>query len=70
MTPRLETLIASKENQVDLAKVDVDELEGLAAKYQVTSIPAIFAIKDGKVVDKFVGSRDDSQMKNFIDNAL
>lgn len=70
MTPRLETVIGGKATNVDLAKVDVDELDQLAAEYQVQSIPAIFAIKNGKVIDQFVGSRDDDQLKAFIDGAL
>ncbi|KAH7645007.1 thioredoxin, mitochondrial [Dermatophagoides farinae] len=70
LTPRLETVIGGKATNVDLAKVDVDELDQLAAEYQVQSIPAIFAIKNGKVIDQFVGSRDDDQLKAFIDGAL
>ncbi|OTF77949.1 hypothetical protein BLA29_000314 [Euroglyphus maynei] len=70
LTPRLETIIGGQTTKVDLAKVDVDELEQLAAEYQVQTIPAIFAIKNGKIIDQFVGSRDDDQLKAFIDGAL
>lgn len=70
LTPRLETIIGGQSTKVDLAKVDVDELEQLAAEYQVQTIPAIFAIKNGKIIDQFVGRRDDDELKSFIDGAL
>ena len=71
LTPRLESVIGSKAAQgVDLAKVDVDELDLVAGQYNVSSIPSVFAIKNGKVVDQFVGLQDDDQLSAFIENAL
>lgn len=64
-------MIGSKAAQgVDLAKVDVDELDLVAGQYNVSSIPSVFAIKNGKVVDQFVGLQDDDQLSAFIENAL
>lgn len=68
--PRLETLIGSKGDSVDLAKVDVDELETLAGEYNVSTIPSVFAIKNGKIVDNFVGSIDDDKLDSFLEGAL
>ena len=71
LTPRLETAIGSQSGSgVDLAKVDVDELEKIAGDYSVSSIPAVYAIKNGKILDQFIGLKDDDQLKTFIDKAL
>ena len=55
---------------MDLAKVDVDELETLAGEYNVSTIPSVFAIKNGKIVDNFVGSIDDDKLDSFLEGAL
>jgi len=68
LTPRLESIVGAK--GVDLAKIDVDELDGLAGQYNISSVPSVFAMKNGKVLDQFTGLKDDDQLENFIDNAL
>lgn len=72
LTPRLETLIGSKKGEasVDLAKVDIDELDELAAEYNVMSVPSVFALKKGVVVDSFVGLKDEDQLEAFLTKAL
>ncbi|XP_053214621.1 thioredoxin, mitochondrial-like [Panonychus citri] len=66
LTPRLETAMANQSEKIDLAKVDVDNHEELAGQYKVSSVPSVFAIKDGKVVDSFVGNIDDDQLRAFV----
>ena len=71
LTPRLETAVGAKSSSnVDLAKVDVDELEKVAGEYKVQSIPTVYAMKDGKIIDQFVGLKDDDQLSTFIEKAL
>lgn len=70
MGPRLETIVGGRAKEVDLALVDVDELEGLAGEWKVTVIPSVFAVKNGKPVDQFVGQKDEDQVKAFIEGAL
>lgn len=65
LAPRLERLVGT-EPGVHLAKIDVDENEDLAAEYQVSSIPAVYAFKDGKVLDSFVGVKDEDELKAFV----
>jgi len=52
------------------AKVDVDDLEDIAAKYSVSSIPTVLALKDGKQVGKFIGLREDDLIKKFVNDAI
>jgi thioredoxin 1 len=54
--PVLEDLARSSNGTVTLAKVNVDENPGLAARYGIRSIPTILFVKDGKVRDQVVGA--------------
>ncbi len=65
--PALEKLVASYGGKVRLVKVNVDENQPLAAQFRVQSIPAVFAFKDGRPVDGFMGALPESQLKTFID---
>ncbi|MCX6825332.1 MAG: thioredoxin domain-containing protein [candidate division SR1 bacterium] len=48
--------LAETEKHVKIAKVNVDEVPDLAATFQVSSIPVVFFVKEGKVVDKVIGA--------------
>ncbi|RWS23774.1 thioredoxin-like protein [Leptotrombidium deliense] len=67
LTPRLETVIGSQKDKVNLAKVDVDSLDAIAAEFEITSVPAVFGMKNGKVVDKFVGLVDEDKIQAFVE---
>jgi thioredoxin 1 len=54
--PVLEDLARSSNGTVTLAKVNVDDNPGLAARYGIRSIPTILFVKDGKVRDQVVGA--------------
>ena len=47
--------IAAENPDIVVGKVDVDENDDLAEKYQVMSIPTILVIKDGEVAETFIG---------------
>jgi thioredoxin 1 len=61
--PVLEDLARSSSGTVTLAKVNVDEYPGLAARYGIRSIPTILFVKDGKVRDQVVGAVPKSQIQ-------
>jgi thioredoxin 1 len=54
--PILEDLARTSNGSVTLAKVNVDENPGLAARYGIRSIPTILFVKDGKVQDQVIGA--------------
>ena len=58
--PVLDELAADK--AVKLCKVNVDEAPGLAARYGITSIPAVFLIRNGEVAAKSVGYKDKASL--------
>jgi putative thioredoxin len=64
--PLLEQAVASSGGAVELAKVNVDENPQVAATFQVQSIPAVFAMRDGKVVDGFIGALPQAQVEEFV----
>ena len=53
--PVLEELAPQYEGRVKVAKVNVDEQPALAQSFRVRGIPALYALKDGEVVDEMVG---------------
>jgi putative thioredoxin len=64
--PVLEKVIGETEG-VELAKVDVDANPSIARAFQVQSIPAVYAMKDGKIVDGFVGAQPEAQVREFVE---
>lgn len=64
--PIIERVVGSTEGAVELAKVNVDENPKVAATFGVQSIPAVFALRDGKVVDGFVGAVPESRVSEFV----
>jgi len=65
--PILEKVINETSGAVELVKVDVDANPEIAQAFQVQSIPAVFAIKDGQIVDTFVGSLPEAGVREFIE---
>jgi putative thioredoxin len=67
LTPVLEKLVTEREGQVDLAKLDTDANQQLAAAFGIQGIPAVKAFKDGKVVAEFVGAQPPANVQRFFD---
>ncbi len=68
--PILEKVIDATGGKVVLAKVDVDSNRAIAQAFQVQSIPAVYAMRDGKVVDGFVGALPEHQVQAWVDQLL
>jgi putative thioredoxin len=64
--PILEKVIDETGGQVVLAKVDVDTNPQVSQAFQVQGIPAVFALKDGKVVDHFTGAVPEATVREFV----
>ncbi len=67
IAPALEELARESGGKVTLAKVNVDEDPGLAARYGVRSIPTILFMKDGSVVDQVIGAVPKAQLRKKLD---
>ena len=55
---------------VTFVKVNVDDNMELAEKYGIMSIPAVFLLKDGEVLNKMIGYADITGVRRFIDDSL
>jgi len=64
--PMLEKAVADTGGAVELAKVNVDENPRIAQSFAVQSIPAVFAIANGQVVDQFIGALPEAQVTAFV----
>jgi putative thioredoxin len=51
---------------VRMVKINIDESPEIAQQMRIQSIPAVYAFKDGRPVDGFVGALPESQIKQFI----
>lgn len=67
LSPALEAAAASRQGKVELAKVDVDADQRLAALYRVQGIPAVKAFRDETIVEEFTGALPPSQVEAFFD---
>jgi putative thioredoxin len=65
--PLLERAAASREGKVTLAKLDTDANPSLAQAFGIQGIPAVKALRDGKVVDEFVGVKPPAEVERFFD---
>lgn len=58
--------IASEQPEIKVGKVNVDEQPELASDFEVMSIPSIFVIKGGKVVNRSVGAIPKAQILDML----
>ncbi len=68
--PILERVIGETQGLVELAKVNVDENPQVSQAFQVQSIPAVYAMRDGQVVDGFMGAQPESEIVSFVQRLL
>src|ERR671923_2502793 len=66
IAPVLEELARDAAGRLTLAKVNVDENHGLAARYGIRSIPTVLFVKDGKVLDQVVGAVPRTKIKEKL----
>ena len=65
--PVLESLARQSEGSFVLVKVDVDKQPGLAQAFGVQSIPHVFAVRQGQVVDQFMGAQSEVQIRAWLE---
>lgn len=58
--------IANERSDIKVGKINVDEQQELAAKFNVMSIPTLVVIKDGKIVNQAMGARPKAQILDMI----
>ena len=70
LTPVLEKVVKSYGGTVRLVKLNVDEHPTIAGQLRVQSLPTVYAFRDGRPLDGFMGSQSESAIRAFIDRVL
>ena len=70
LTPTLESVVNKKNGKVILAKINVDENQGIAAQLNIQSIPTVYGFVDGKPIDAFQGAQPESKIEVMIDKLI
>ena len=70
LTPTLENVVNKKKGKVILAKINVDENQGIAAQLNIQSIPTVYGFVDGKPIDAFQGAQPESKIEAMIDKLI
>ncbi len=67
MTPVIDELASQYAGKATIAKVNVDNEQDLATKFNVSSIPTFLVVKDGEVKSRFVGVTSKAELARAID---
>ena len=70
VSPIVEELSKEYGDKVNFVKLNVDENNELAQKYNVFSIPTLAIFKDGEVISQKVGAATKESFKTMIDSSL
>ena len=71
MGPLVEELANEMDStKVKIAKLNVDEAQTIAGKYQVMSIPTFLMFKGGEKVDQVVGGMQKETLKEFVEKQM
>jgi putative thioredoxin len=70
LTPILEKVVRAQNGKVRLVKVNVDENQAIAGQLRVQSLPTVYAFRDGRPLDGFMGAQPESAVKAFVDRLL
>ena len=70
LTPALEKVVTKKNGKIILAKINVDENQGIASQLNIQSIPTVYGFVDGKPIDAFQGAQPESKIEIMIDKMI
>jgi putative thioredoxin len=68
--PAIEAEVAKREGKIELAKIDVDSEQQLAAQYGIQSLPTVAVFRDGKPITGFVGAHPAAVIGRFLDATI
>jgi thioredoxin 1 len=70
VAPVLDEIADEMEGKVRIAKLNVDENQQTAYKFQVSSIPTFILFKGGQMADRMLGAMPKSAFESFINRNL
>jgi thioredoxin 1 len=70
LAPTVDALAADYAGKVTVGKLNVDDNQNTAFKYQIRGIPALLLFKGGQVVESVVGLAAKEHLKSVIDKHI
>jgi len=70
LDPILRKMAAERSGDFRLAKINVDENQSLAMRFNVRGIPAVKAFRDGEIVAQFTGIQSESKIREFLQELI
>jgi thioredoxin 1 len=70
IAPILDEIAGEYADKLTIAKLNIDENQGVAARYAVRGIPTLMIFKDGAVAGTKVGALSKSQLSAFIESVI
>ena len=70
LTPVLESVVKKKNGKIILAKINVDENQGISSQLNIQSIPTVYGFVDGKPIDAFQGAQPESKIEAMINKMI
>jgi thioredoxin 1 len=67
ISPVLDELATEYDGRIKIAKVNIDEQQGLAAQYGIRAIPTLLLFQQGQVAEQIVGLKSKRDLKNSFD---
>ena len=67
VAPTVDKLAEDYKDKAVIGKVNVDEESELAEQFKVMSIPTIYILKDGQVVERMIGARPYDELAALLD---
>jgi putative thioredoxin len=70
LTPIIEKVVGETNGKAALVKINIDENPQAAAAFRVQSIPAVYAMRNGQVVNGFIGAQGEDAVRKFVEAVL
>ena len=70
LAPTIEKVAAQYAGKVKVGKVDTDANRDVSMKFGISAIPTVILFKNGEVLQRFVGLRQEKDFKAALDAAL
>jgi len=70
LTPLIEKVVRARKGKIKLVKINIDENPAIAGQLRVQSIPTVYAFRDGRPLDGFMGAQPESAINAFVDRLL
>ena len=70
LTPVLEQLAVKLEGKAKIGKLDMDHSQKVTSQFEVTSVPTIVVLNNGKEVERVVGLRDLETLEGMVSSLL